>query len=162
MHHLSDEEFRAAREDVLGGLVDYYQNYFAYARIYRGMAKLDIPLEDMPDEWKPFLDVSGRSPHVLETMDALLRLETLLKEIQNEDPSPEVFLANLQRMAQLLTDLRIEDGLPPQPDRVAIHSHYCPLCEAVFPCPCFDGPDVCIQPQEMWCDSCRVKQESME
>lgn len=160
MHHLSDEEYQAAREDVLGGLVDYYQNYFAYARIYRGMAKLDIPLEDLPDEWKPFLHVSGRSPHVLETMDALLRLETLLEEAQNENPNPEVLLHKLQRMAQLLTDIRPQDGLPPQAGVDAIHTHYCPLCEAVFPC--FDGPETCDQLPELWCESCRVKQENME
>lgn len=159
MHHLSDEEYQAARADVLGGLVDYYQNYFAYARIYRGMAKLDIPMEDMPDEWKPFLDASGSSPHVLETMDALLRLESLLEEAQNENPNPEVLLHKLQRMAQLLTEIRPQDGLPPTPG-INTHTHYCPLCEAVYPC--HDGPEDCDELPELWCDSCRVKQGGIE
>lgn len=157
MHHLSDEEYQAARADVLGGLVDYYQNYFAYARIYRGMAKLDIPLEDLPDEWRPFLAAS--SPHVHQMMDALLRLENLLEEAKNENPNPEVLLAQLQRMAQLLAEIRVEEDLPPQPGFTP-HTHYCPLCEAVFPC--LDGVEDCDQLPELCCESCRVKQENME
>lgn len=41
-----------------------------------------------------------------------------------------------------------------------VHTHHCPLCETDFPCS--DGPEDCDQLPELWCDSCRVKQEDQD
>ncbi len=48
MHHLSEEQFLAARTDIYEGLKGTYAPYLAAGRTGRGLHQLDIPLDDRP------------------------------------------------------------------------------------------------------------------
>lgn len=162
MPHLSDEEFQAAKEDILEGMAIYYQSYFAYMRIFRGMVKLDMPPEILSEEWAAAFG-SFKGVNAEQLMDALLSVENLLEQ-GKQSPNMDAMLATLRSINLAIEKIRgfVQEGnsshIPPQPGTT--HTHYCPLCEAVYPC--HDGPEDCDELPELWCDSCRVKQGGVE
>ena len=98
MHHLSDAEFRQAREDIYEGMKGYVGQYAAYGRLGRGFLRLAIPPDDMPKYFQVFY-------HVAPVLEQLIRYDQTLEEIRTAR-SPSEILEKLGTLNDITEEMK--------------------------------------------------------
>lgn len=107
MHHLTDAEFRQARDDMYEGLQSYLGAYTSYAKLARAWLKLQIAPDDVPH-------VFGLVHRLLPLLDSMRDFEAGMESIKTAESPAELLQAmrtiseNIQVLNKVVADAQRE------------------------------------------------------